>query len=142
VDPFWIGHYQVAQAFERLGQADAALEALRHTVPAGGNSKAIALRGWILARRGRTAEAEEVIRTLEAIARERYVPPYATALVQAGLGRMDDVLHELERAHEAHDVHLVLVASDPKWDGLRDDARIRDLLGRCRFAASTAAAPA
>jgi hypothetical protein len=39
----------------------------------------------------------------------------------------------LQRAHEAHDVHLVLVAADPKWDGVRDDGRILEILGRCQF---------
>ena len=42
-------------------------------------------------------------------------------------------MESLRRALEAHDVHLVLVLADPKWDRLRDDARIQDVLGRCGF---------
>jgi len=34
----------------------------------------------------RTDEAREVLNPLEAVSRERYVPPYAMALVHAGLG--------------------------------------------------------
>jgi TolB-like protein/Flp pilus assembly protein TadD len=133
VDEFWIGYYQLAQALERLGQDDQALEALQPATRQGGNSKAIALRGYIFAKRGRASEAEDVIGTLEAIGLERYVPPYAVALVRAGLGQTGRVVESLQRAFEAHDAHLVLVAADPKWDGLRDDARIAEILGRCRF---------
>lgn len=133
VDEGWIGYYQLAQARERLGQDDLALEALDPATRAGGNSKAIALRGYIFAKQGRTRDAEDVIGTLEAIGRERYVPPYAVALVHAGLEQMDGVVEALHRAHEVHDAHLALVAADPKWDGLRDDVRIADILARCRF---------
>jgi tetratricopeptide (TPR) repeat protein len=133
VDEFWIGYYQLAQALERLGQDDLALEALQPATRQGGNSKAIALRGYIFAKLGRASEAEDVIGTLEAIALERYVPPYAVALVRAGLGQTDRVVESLQRALEAHDAHLVLVAADPKWDGLREDARIAGILARCRF---------
>jgi TolB-like protein/Flp pilus assembly protein TadD len=136
VDEFWIGYYQLAQAHERLGQDALALEALdRATRLGGGNSKAIALRGYILAKQGRTAEAEDVLRTLEAIARERYVPPYAMALVCARLGQTERAVDWLRRAHDAHDAHLVLVAADPKWDDVRDDGRILEILGRCQFQA-------
>jgi hypothetical protein len=32
-----------------------------------------------------------------------------------------------------HDAHLVLVAADPKWDALRDDQRVKDVIAACRF---------
>jgi TolB-like protein/Flp pilus assembly protein TadD len=132
VDQFWIGYYQLAQAYERLGEHDLALAALSDAVRiGGGNSKAVALRGYILARQGRASEAEDVIVTLEAIARERYVPPYATALVRAGLGQIDRAVEQLERAVDAHDVHLVLVVTDPKWDGLRERDDVAGIVRRC-----------
>ena len=132
VDPeFWIGHLQLAQALEQLGQSEQALEALTSAGRfSGGNSKVVALRGYIFAKLGRAGEAREVLRTLVAIARERYVPPYAMALVHAGLGEGDDAFEWLDRAFEAHDVHLVFLPIDPKWDGLRADPRFAALLKR------------
>ena len=75
----------------------------------GGNSKSSSLRGYLLAKTGRTNEAREVLRTLEALCRERYVPPYATALVHAGLGdrlreRLSDGVRRLRRARAARRV--------------------------------------
>jgi hypothetical protein len=84
--------------------------------------KAIGLRGYLFAKLGRTREAREVLNTLEAISREQYIPPYASALVHAGLGEREVVLEWLERAYDAHDVHLVLLVADPKWDAFRADA--------------------
>ena len=39
----------------------------------------------------------------------------------------------LERAYDAHDVHLVLLVIDPKWDTFREDARFLAIIERCAF---------
>jgi tetratricopeptide (TPR) repeat protein len=142
IDPeFWIGYIQLAQVYEQLGNTDLALSALNDAGRfSGGNSKAIALRGYICAKVGKTKEAHEVLSTLEAVSRERYVPPYATALVHVGLGQHDSALDWLERAYDAHDVHWVFPPVDPKWDPLRADVHFADLLRRCGF--TTPALPA
>jgi len=132
VDPeFWVGHLQLAQALEQLGQSEQALEALTGAGRfSGGNSKVVALRGYIFAKMGRAGEAREVLRTLVAIARERYVPPYAMALVHAGLGEADDVFEWLDRSFNVHDVHLIFLPVDPKWDAFRFDPRFSAVLNR------------
>lgn len=137
LDPeFWVGYYQLAQATVQMGASDLAFDALQKAGQfSGGNSKVMGLRGYLLAKLGREGEAREVLNTLEAVARERYVPPYATALVHAGLGQHDLVLEWLDRAYQAHDVHLVLLGADPKWDALRADSRFRALIDRCAFLA-------
>jgi hypothetical protein len=99
-----------------------------------GNTKAMALRGHVLARLGRAAEARDIVKTLEALSRERYVPPYTIALVHAGLGERDAAFASLDRAYEARDVHLVFLPVDPRWDAYRSDPRFRALVERCGFA--------
>jgi TolB-like protein/Tfp pilus assembly protein PilF len=143
VDPeFWIGHFLLAQAAEQLGEDDLAFEELAHAARlSGGNSKALALRGYLLARRGRTREAREVLETLEAASGARYVPPVAMALVNAGLGDRDAAMAWLERAGDARDVHLVYLPMDPKWDALRSDARFSAFLERCGLGSWSAAGP-
>jgi TolB-like protein len=138
LDPeFWVSYIQLAQAYEQLGQSDAAFEALQKAGQfSSGNSKSIALRGYLFARLGRIGEAREVLKTLEAVSRARYVPPYATALVHAGLGEPDAAFEWLERAYDAHDVHLVFLLLDPKWDPFRADARFLALIENCAFSAS------
>jgi TolB-like protein len=131
---FWIGHFLLAQAAERLRDDGLALEELAQAERlSGGNSKALGLRGYLFATRGRRDEAIEVLRTLEAIAATRYVPSCAAALVHAGLGDADAAFAALERALAARDVHLVYLPADPKWDSLRGDPRFADLVRRCGF---------
>jgi hypothetical protein len=81
----------------------------------------------------RTNDAEDELRTLESMARGRYVPPYAMALVHAGLGQRDPVFKWLDLAYDKPDVHLTFLAQDPKWDTFRTDARFRELIERCDF---------
>jgi DNA-binding winged helix-turn-helix (wHTH) protein/Flp pilus assembly protein TadD len=132
LDPeFWIGHFQLAQAYAHLQQYDLAKESLNQANRfSAGNSKALSLRGYLLAKTGSTSEANEVIQTLNAISRERFVPPYAQALIHAGLGQTDSALNLLERASEAHDVHLAFLSVDPKWDLLRTEARFTEMSDR------------
>jgi DNA-binding winged helix-turn-helix (wHTH) protein/tetratricopeptide (TPR) repeat protein len=144
VDPeFWIGLFQLGQAYEQSGESELALEALNKAGRfSGGNSKAISLRGYLFAKLGRRNEAREVLSTLEAIARERYVPPYAMALVHAGLGESELALEWLDRALAVRDVHLVFLPVDPKWDAFRGDPRFQALLKRCGFSEGRTGAPA
>ena len=130
----WFGHQMLAQAQEQLGHPDLALEALSPAVRLSGeNSKPLSLRGYILGWTGRTAEARGVLAALEATSRERYVPPYAMALVHAGLGDEAAVFDWLERAYAARDVHLIYLPVDAKWDRYRADPRFVALLARCNF---------
>jgi TolB-like protein/Flp pilus assembly protein TadD len=131
---FWIGYLHLGQALEQTGEIDKALAALDHAGRLSGNSKPISLRGYILARQNRTDDARDVLHTLEAIARERYVPAYAMALVHAGLGERDAAFECLERAFQTGDVHLLFVPADPKWDAFRADARLIALIAKCGFA--------
>ena len=135
LDPeFWIAYVQMAQAYEQLGKTAMAFDALRNAERfSERNSKSLSLRGYLLATSGRANEAREVLRTLEAVSRDRYVPPYALALVHAGLGERDAVFECLDRAYVARDVHLIFLTVDPKWDRYRGDPRFQALLARCGF---------
>jgi len=66
------------------------------------------------------------------------VPPYALALLHAGLNDRAAAIECMERAYEAHDVHLVLLVIDPKWDTFREDARFLAVIERCAFVGGTA----
>ena len=136
VDPqFWIAHLHLAQVHVELGDYEPALDALNRAGQlSGGNTKAISLRGYLLAKIKRTSEAQEILQTLEAISRERYVPPYSIALVHAGLEQADLALGWLDRAYHGRDVHLVFLPVDPKWDAFRGGHRFQSLLQRCGFA--------
>jgi TolB-like protein/DNA-binding winged helix-turn-helix (wHTH) protein/Flp pilus assembly protein TadD len=122
LDPeFWIGHMMQGQALERMNLTEPALEAL-------------AMRGYVLAKAGRASEARDVLTTLQTAARDRYVPPYAIALLHAAAGDRAAMYEWLDRAYAARDVHMIFLTADPKWDEHRQDPRFVALLERCGFA--------
>jgi tetratricopeptide (TPR) repeat protein len=131
---FWIGHQMRGQALAQLGDDDLALKALATAARLSGqNSKPLSLTGFVLGRSGRTAEALDVLGALETASRHRYVPPYALALVHAGLGDAPAAFEWLDRAYAARDVHLMFLTVDVKWDRYRSDPRFGELLARCGF---------
>ena len=138
---FWIGHMMRGQALAQTGEDDLALKALAAAARLSGqNSKPLSVTGFIHARSGRTAEARDLLETLEMASAQRYVPPYALALVHAGLGDANAVFAWLDRAYDARDVHLMFLTVDAKWDRYRDDPRFASLLARCGFIAAGATA--
>jgi TolB-like protein/Flp pilus assembly protein TadD len=139
---FWIGHMMRAQALERLGEIDRALDALLIAARfSEQNSKVMSLRGYALAKAGRTGEARDILDTLQAASRQRYIPPYAMALIHAGLGERDAVFSWLDRAYAARDVHLVFLPVDSKWDAYRADPRFDSLIARCGFMTTPSSGP-
>jgi TolB-like protein/Flp pilus assembly protein TadD len=129
---FWIANFQMAQAYEQLGDYEMTLKALSRAGGMGGeNSKMISLRGYVLAKMGREEEARAVLKTLETLGRERYMPACAMAQIHVGLGENNQAFAWLDRAVETHDVHLAGLPADAKWDALRGDARFADVLRRC-----------
>lgn len=80
-----------------------------------------------------------MLRQLGDDAAKRYVPPFAMALLHAGLGDRDGVFAWLDRAYAARNVHLIYLPVDPKWDAYRTDPRFVALLARAGFRTSAKA---
>lgn len=135
LDPeFWIGHMMLAQAYGETGRLLRGLESLASAARLSDqNSKTLSLRGYLLAKADQRQDARQVLSALEVASRTRYVPPYAIALIHAGLSEWDAAFRWLERAYDARDTHLIFLTTDPKWDPVRADPRFRELLTRCGF---------
>ncbi|MGI9102586.1 MAG: winged helix-turn-helix domain-containing protein [Terriglobales bacterium] len=129
---FWIGYYQAAQAHVERGEYSLALEGLRKAAEFGArNSKVMSLRAYALAQSGQTDEALAGIASMKATSHQSYFPPYAIALVHAGLRDADAAFEWLDRSLQYHDVHLALLPADPKWDWVRSHPRFVALLEHC-----------
>ena len=129
---YWVAYWQLGQACQQIGRTDQALAALTEASRlSNGNSKPLSLSAYTLATSGRAGEARDVLTTLEQEAERRYVPPYAIALVCAGLNEDGRAFEWLDNALAVRDSHLVYVLVDPKWDPYRADPRFQTLLERC-----------
>jgi TolB-like protein/Flp pilus assembly protein TadD len=132
IDPeFWVGHMMLGQACEQLAETEVALDALATAIRlSDGNSKPVGLRGYVLATRGQTAGARDVLQMLTDLGGLRYVPPFAMALVHVGLGEDERVFEWLHRAYTVRDVHLMFLTADPKWDRYRERPEFISLLAK------------
>ena len=61
------------------------------------------------------------------------MPPYAMALVYAGLGEREAVFEWLDKAYAARDVHLIYLPVDAKWDPYRSRSPLRRAAGPLRL---------
>ncbi len=131
---FWIAHVVHAKVLQELGQGGQALDACHQAfMYSGGNTEALSIKGWVLARLGREEEARDVLDTLREVSRVRFVPPYNVALVLAGLSEKDAALEALEHGRRERDPHMVFLPVDAKWDSMRDHPRFQRLLTECGF---------
>jgi eukaryotic-like serine/threonine-protein kinase len=89
--------------------------------------------GYAYAVSGNRPEAAKVLDQLQALGTQRYVPPFAIAMIYAGLGDKDQALVWLEKAYTERSVWLPWLKVDPKFDSLRSDSRFADLVRRVGF---------
>jgi len=86
--------------------------------------------GYAYAVTGRRDDALRIRQRLEALARTRYVSPFALAVVDTGLGRADSAFAQLERAFAEHSDTMAILRAYPLFESLRADPRFADVLRR------------
>ena len=135
IDPnFWVGHIQLSRICIQQGNFDAAIaEAEKARQFSGGNSESISLAGFAEAKAGRPEKALDAVNALKAMQAKGLITYYNTAMVYNGLGKSDEALDLLNRAVEAHDVRLILLKVDHRWDNLRSDPRFAEIMNRLNF---------
>ena len=70
------------------------------------------------------------MKELTALARKRYVSPYAFALVYTGIGNTDQAFAWLDKAYEERASTLPFLKTNPELAGLHSDPRFHALLRR------------
>ncbi|MCI0561037.1 MAG: hypothetical protein MN733_21330, partial [Nitrososphaera sp.] len=134
MDPnFSVAHFCLAQSFEQRGMYNQAIAEFQTSLESEVNMSRLALLGHAYALAGKHREAQQVLRKLKAMPRERYISPYYMALIYAGLGQNDEAFDWLENAYRDRFWMLAFTKVDPRLDGLRSDPRFQDLLRRLNF---------
>jgi adenylate cyclase len=84
--------------------------------------------GYACAVSGDRAKAEQVLRELEELAKQRYVSPANRATVYLGLGENEKALDWLEKAYEDRDPIFWWIKGDQLYDSVRNEPRFKALL--------------
>ncbi|MHB8410408.1 MAG: winged helix-turn-helix domain-containing protein [Candidatus Acidiferrales bacterium] len=123
-------------ALEQLGKYDEAIERFQKAGKRSAMQQTtIASLAHAYARCGRTQDSEAILNELTATSSQRYVSPYLFGVMHAGLGEIKKAVDWLEKAFETHDVWMIWVNRDPRFDVLRPESRFQDLLRRMNFPA-------
>jgi TolB-like protein/Flp pilus assembly protein TadD len=121
---FWLGRIYTSEG--RYADAEAAVQnigPLRTWTPA------MAVRGYLYAKSGRSQEAKTVLAEFEELARQgRYVSGYAIGVIYAGLGDRERVFSYLDAAYRERSHWLVWLKRDPRWNEFRSDVRFQNLV--------------
>jgi tetratricopeptide (TPR) repeat protein len=124
-------HWFMGRALVQLGSYEQSIEELEKAVQySGGRPLIWGSLGHAYGLSGRTAEAQEVIDTLEQLSQKRYVSPVAKAYVNAGLGEKEQAFHWLNKAYDDRVSWLMYLKLEPEYDRLRSDQRFSDLIRR------------
>jgi serine/threonine-protein kinase len=140
MNPRWMmAHWFLGQAQSELGQHDAAVHSLKTAMDLHGpTSRLLGYLGYALGRAGRHDEARQCRADLAERARERYVPPYFPALVDAGLGQHESAMALLEEAYRQKDVMLRDLLVDPPWEAMRSSKRFQELMAKMHYPGQSA----
>jgi serine/threonine-protein kinase len=116
------------------GDLDEAERVLRDTLALpGAGAYTIATLGWVLARAGKRAETEALLRELEVGARVDYVSPVAFAILNIGLGNVERAIDWAERAYADRRGWLVYLKVNPMLDPLRGLPRFEALVRKMKL---------
>jgi serine/threonine-protein kinase len=127
---FWRAIVGLGRCHEARGDYEDAIACFEQAREVSDNvPTAIGALGHVYALAGKTWQAHRLLGELENLALRRYVSPYGRVLIYLGLG--DDKVYEwLERSCSERAGWLMYLATDPRFDPLRQDARFRSILER------------
>jgi tetratricopeptide (TPR) repeat protein len=91
---------------------------------------ALAALGYTYAVSGERNKARQALAELQEMSKRRYVSPVDVAAIHAGLGEKDQAFAWLEKGFQSRAVGMSLLKIAPKFDGLRSDPRLKELLRR------------
>ncbi|HUP48112.1 MAG TPA: tetratricopeptide repeat protein [Thermoanaerobaculia bacterium] len=132
------GYDDLGRNLEAIGDFAAAEAMFRKAAALTGDSPgSLASLGYLYGRTGRRDEAMDILRRLKTQPGDRYVSPYAPALVCTGLDLRDEAFLWLDRAYEERSSALPFLNVNPRFDCIRDDPRLDRLTRRLGLPALT-----
>jgi tetratricopeptide (TPR) repeat protein len=128
---YGIARHQLAHAYVVMNRfAEAVAEFERANRDIGSTPFSMASLAYGLARAGRRAEAEEMIRDFERRRKAGFYPAFTLAKAHVGLGNIEQALDWLEISVDEKLYGYYLPSVDQVWDPLRGHPRFRRVLQR------------
>jgi tetratricopeptide (TPR) repeat protein len=125
---FGYAHWNLGEALYLKGDKAAAMAEYEKARSLDNDPQILALIGRAYADAGQTDKALDLIRQLEARAKQQFVRGYLLSLIYVGLGDKTKAIDYLEREYLNHDnIDTAWIRVDPMLDPLRGDPRFEAL---------------
>ncbi|MGO4884981.1 MAG: winged helix-turn-helix domain-containing protein [Bryobacteraceae bacterium] len=126
---FGAAQYTLGLAYAQMGLTEDAISELRNARVCAGDQPAIlAALAHVHACAGNAHEAGKLLAELEGLSQRRCVSPYWLSMVYLGLGDRERAVELLEQAHAERAVCLMWLGVEPRFDSLRAEPKVRELL--------------
>jgi len=132
IDPDFCRSYEdLGRVYWKKGMRGEAIRAFKKAVRCSSRgSLYVAQLAQAYAAEGRREDALHLLEELTERARERYVSPYAFALVHTGMGNKDQAFAWLSRAYDERASTLPFLKTNPALASLHSDPRFHTLIRR------------
>lgn len=132
IDPtHYQAHWFLALTYLANRQIDEAIATSEKAVALSDRAPAaLGVLGMAYGAAGRKGDANQIIKELLQLEKQRYVSPMAFVYVYIGLGNKDQSFAWLEKAHQERSNGIAFFKVSPTVDPLRSDPRFADLLKR------------
>jgi DNA-binding winged helix-turn-helix (wHTH) protein/tetratricopeptide (TPR) repeat protein len=122
-------HELLGLLYEQQGRTAEAIAEFQKCIDLS-ESNGLGSLGHLYAALGRKGEARKVLQKLNERSRQRYISPYARALIYVGLEEKDEALKYLEKAYEERSLSALNLRFDPRLNSLRTERRFKDFVRR------------
>ncbi len=122
------GHLQLGRTLSQQGKHQQAISELRQAFAL---NQQHTFRSWLAygyARAGQRDEAWQLLRELEAVAKQDWVSPVHLARIYIALGDKDRAFDWLRKAYAEHSEYLLSLGQEPVYDPLRSDPRFTEMM--------------
>ncbi|MEK6337556.1 MAG: protein kinase [Acidobacteriota bacterium] len=131
MDPnFFLAHFVQGWIYDKKGDYERSIAKLQRARQLEDQPWILCWLGHAYAASGDRQNAQKIISELSDLSKRRYVSPYFTATVHAGLKDKEKTLEYLEKAYQDKSVWLGWLRTEDIFDFLRPDPRFQDLLRR------------
>jgi TolB-like protein/Flp pilus assembly protein TadD len=131
---FPLAHFYQGISKIHLSSYEEATESFKKALELSGGS--LRMKAWLAytySLNGNKEKALQVIDEFQELSLSRYIDPSYIALINIGLGEINEAFKWLEKAYEDRSFLLIWLRVDPVFESLRSDSRFQDLLKRMKF---------
>ena len=136
MDPnFVLAHQRLGTIYEDKGMYDDAISEFNLVLKlTNGGALGVGSLAHAYALAGQRAEAQKSLDQLLEMSKQRYVSPTLIAMVYIALGEKDKAFTWLAEGDKAHDLYIMRLKIDSRFDRLRSDPRFTELVRRVGLA--------